>query len=522
MNVTRPSRRRFLALGAAFSLATAQNFAASLTHRIFAESTERSPLPEPSWSKLPRWRGFNLLEKFGGANAPFREDDFRNISDLGFNFVRLPMNYLHWTVGNDRRRFNEKTLDEINQAIEFGQKYGVHVCVNFHRAPGYTVADPKESPLVWDDDATLDLCAFHWREFAKRWRGVPNANLSFNLFNEPAGVTEETYFRVVKRLAQEIRAEDPDRLIICDGLDWGGKPCASFKELKVAQATRGYAPMEISHYGANWVNSANFPEPSWPTSSFNGLFPSIGQREMSEAARRPLLLKGKFPKGASIVLTVNVVSRESELVATADGRETFRKRFVSSSGKGEWKKEVYSQEYKIYQNVFDLECRFELDRDANEIEISNVEGDWATISKIAIVFPDGREATAQGVANWSADERAPLTLEERGDRIEIRGGDTKDRMFLERTAVAPWRALAESGVGVMVGEFGAYNKTPIKVARAWMEDMLANWFDAGFGWALWNFRGPFGVADSGRADVDYESWRGLQLDRATVELLQRY
>jgi hypothetical protein len=37
---------------------------------------------------------------------------------------------------------------------------------------------------------------------------------------------------------------------------------------------------------------------------------------------------------------------------------------------------------------------------------------------------------------------------------------------------------------------------------------------------LWNFRGSFGVLDSGRADVQYEDWRGHKLDRAMLRLLQ--
>ena len=46
---------------------------------------------DPTWSALPRCRGFNLLEKFvaGRNSKPFLEEDFRLISKLGFNFVRL-------------------------------------------------------------------------------------------------------------------------------------------------------------------------------------------------------------------------------------------------------------------------------------------------------------------------------------------------------------------------------------------------------------------------------------------------
>ena len=53
-----------------------------------------------------------------------------------------------------------------------------------------------------------------------------------------------------------------------------------------------------------------------------------------------------------------------------------------------------------------------------------------------------------------------------------------------------------------------------------MRDCLANWKEAGWGWALWNFRGSFGILDSERRDVAFESWHGQKLDRAMLELLQ--
>jgi endoglucanase len=55
-----------------------------------------------------------------------------------------------------------------------------------------------------------------------------------------------------------------------------------------------------------------------------------------------------------------------------------------------------------------------------------------------------------------------------------------------------------------------------------MRDCLENWKRAGWGWALWNFRGDFGVLDSNRSDVSYERWKGHLLDREMLELLQRY
>ena len=69
---------------------------------------------------------------------------------------------------------------------------------------------------------------------------------------------------------------------------------------------------------------------------------------------------------------------------------------------------------------------------------------------------------------------------------------------------------------------GAFNRTPHAAALAWMEDWLTLWREVGWGWALWNFRGSFGLLDSGRADVDYETLGEHQLDRRMLELLRRY
>ena len=52
-----------------------------------------------------------------------------------------------------------------------------------------------------------------------------------------------------------------------------------------------------------------------------------------------------------------------------------------------------------------------------------------------------------------------------------------------------------------------------------MRDLLALWKDAGWGWSMWNLRGAFGIVDSERADVRYESFNGHKLDREMLELL---
>lgn len=242
-------------------------------------------LPEASFDDIPRWRGFNLLEKFQNApdefsdlapvwsyyNEPFREEDFHIIQELGFNFVRLPMSYKCWINGDNLLDFNEKALKEIDQAVEWGKKYQIHVSICMHRAPGYCVAGrPAEKYDLWTDEYIQDVFATHWAMFARRYKGISNKYVSFDLVNEPI-TTEERYEKVIRKAVKAIRDVDPDRLIIADGIDCGSRVMPGVDDLNLVQSGRGYTPVFLTHYKATWTQWwAHSPEedvktlPTWP------------------------------------------------------------------------------------------------------------------------------------------------------------------------------------------------------------------------------------------------------------------
>jgi endoglucanase len=74
----------------------------------------------------------------------------------------------------------------------------------------------------------------------------------------------------------------------------------------------------------------------------------------------------------------------------------------------------------------------------------------------------------------------------------------------------------------MVGEWGVHNQTPHDATLALMTDKLEAYKELGFGWALWNFNGSFGIVDSGRSDVVYGNLNGYKLDVEMSELLLKY
>jgi aryl-phospho-beta-D-glucosidase BglC (GH1 family) len=481
-------------------------------------------LPKADARQLPRWRGFNLVEKFTRRRdtRPFLEEDFRLIHELGFNFVRLPMDYRVWIVGDDWTKFNEKQLRDIDQAVAWGEKYGIHVSINFHRAPGYTVAKPPEPKSLWTDPEAQQVCALHWSTFARRYRGIPNERLSFNLFNEPANVDTEAYVAVVKKIVAAIRAEDPNRLIISDGLSWGRQPVLELADLGVAQATRGYAPSDVTHYMASWIAGADkFPLPTWPRPMAYGTLFAPQKGGMSPEAKQPLVVEGPFDQETTLRIHVMTVSSRAMLVLRADGKTIWEKPFVCGPGEGEWKKAVFRPEWKSYQNTYDRDYETQIPAGTRRVELALTGGDWLQLSEIGLKRPGTAEDTLPLRNGW--DQRPAQVAYQPGQGpIPFLGEVVEDRQWLWETRIVPWKEAQAKGIGVMVGEFGCYNRTPHPVVLAWMEDCLKNWQEAGFGWALWNFRGSFGILDSGRSDVEYEEFQGHKLDRKMLDLLQRY
>jgi endoglucanase len=82
----------------------------------------------------------------------------------------------------------------------------------------------------------------------------------------------------------------------------------------------------------------------------------------------------------------------------------------------------------------------------------------------------------------------------------------------------PWLEVESAGSPIHVGEFGCFNKTDDTVAMAWLRDLLSLYKEYRWGYAMWNFKGPFGVVEHGRPGSRYEIYKGYRIDRELFEL----
>lgn len=244
-----------------------------------------------SINKLPKWKGFNLLDFFT-PNAidqlVTKEEHFKWMQDWGFDFVRIPIAYPSY-LNFDRSRnitpdevynISNAAVEKIDTLVAMAHKYNLHVSLNLHRAPGYCINAGFYEPYnLWKDDAAQQAFYFHWNMWAKRYKNVSPAKISFDLVNEPsmredmndqhsrsAAVPGDVYRKVAKAAAEAIRKENPQHLVIADGNNVGSTVIKEITDLDIAQSCRGYNPGFISHYKAPWANKdpEHMPVPSWP------------------------------------------------------------------------------------------------------------------------------------------------------------------------------------------------------------------------------------------------------------------
>ena len=471
---------------------------------------------EKSWRPAEKWRGFNLLGMFqkSWGTPGFHEREFKAIHELGFNFVRLPMDYRLWIKNGDWDEIDEERVKLIDQAVAWGKQYNIHVQLCFHRAPGYTVAKPAEERDLFTDPEAQRVCCKHWAFFAKRYKGIPNEAMSFNLFNEPDDRPDELYTKVCERLIEAIHREDPDRFIIADGLKWGGKPCVGLFKYKglVGQAMRGYQPFGLTHYMASWVNTPK-ADPQWPP------LPSVSP--LYGPTKKPWdvpFTVERAPAG-KWTLQLGKISTLAHFVVEADGVKV-ADRVYEPGFKPGWTNVVYEERWRCHQGVTLDPLTFTLPKAADRLTIQITEGDWAEALKLSV--RDGeRMAFMPFTSSWGETN---ATFRFTGWDAAVPGFSSPNtesgEAYLTRTMLDPWKPARDAGVFTMVGEFGSHNKTPHPIVLAWLKDLLITLKKEDIPWALWNFNGSFGVADSNRADVTYEPYEGFKLDRKMLTILQ--
>lgn len=174
------------------------------------------------------------------------ESDFKNISDMGFNCVRIPFWYRNFQSDDNGTWILDENgqidLSRLEWAVEMCRKYGLYAILDLHAANGvqgyadhaghkdnYHFFDRNEKG-EWYREQAVEL----WRVIAERFAGDP-AIAMFDLLNEPmcnVPLTKRIHkyiWEYYDMCYDAIRAEDPDRVITMIGT-WSANKLPNPKE----------------------------------------------------------------------------------------------------------------------------------------------------------------------------------------------------------------------------------------------------------------------------------------------------
>jgi aryl-phospho-beta-D-glucosidase BglC (GH1 family) len=512
-------------------------------------------LPEASVQKLPNWSGLTLANKlFDDVPAQigslmYVEQDVKNISDLGFNFVRAPLNYYAICLSEQNPKVNMVQIKNIDNLIEWGIKYRVHICLDVHSLPGFASTYTRSTNYnedFYENEKRQELACGFWSMLARRYANVPNSVLSFDLLNEPMSYpSEEACNNVIKKIINAIRIEDSSRLIFIDGLQAAdGSPAQSpdegLKGNNVSQSMHYYNP---SFFTYNAFNNCGYPPQGWPLPYVNGWTWGTKQNGV------PLTIKGDFEKGLKINVTVSALGDFGDIVVKADGKEILRKTIDKHTVGVNGCTSILdnSDSPDIESANYDLDLTAELQQPVQKIEIFYENGWWMKLSNIVLIYPENINTatpyfnsvmSGSGIKYYTKNKiinilcsdgepDTPASTDVIVDKNGIYSNQAQDDLYFDinamRKFVSKWADFAKkNNVAIMCQEFGVWNTVPHDASLSWLNDWLTVLKENNIPWCMWGYSEQLGIFNSDRYDVKYEKYGPYLLDREMLQLLQKY
>ncbi len=513
------------------------------------DQIERSKsMPAATVQKLPDWRGFNFVNKsstgplytnYANTNM-YTEQDIKNISELGFNFVRVQLNYNLICKSDDDSSVDMVQLENIDNLVKWGIKYKVHICFNGYQFPGYPADGSSTKEKFFKSEKDQDIAADFLAMLARRYADLPNNVVSFNLLNEPIMTTKETYVKVIGKLSSAIRKVTPDRLIIADGyilnnLYVAGEPLKEIADMGIVQSMHYYIPDFLCF--ALFNNSGYAPQ-NWPIPYVNGLVWGSGKN------KGDLSVQGKFSAGTEVTIRVASVNGNGDVVIKADGNEVMRKSLKNHKAGENGCTSLLDSNTAFYN----LDYTVKLPDTAQKLEVVWDGGEWLKVSNITIKHPEttdvktpylGSASDSFNVVKFTTNNVITNILCTRGETdianstVTVAQDGTYENFAQKnlelniqrmREFVKTWSDFSkQTGTAVMCQEFGICNNVSEKASLSWMEDWLKVMTENNIPWATMGYREQFfGILNSNRIDVKYEKYGPYLLDREMLKLLQKY
>ena len=188
-----------------------------------------------------------------------QESDMRQVSDFGFNCVRLPFNYR--LIESKSNGYNLAGLKYIDDVIDWASKYGVYVMLDLHAAPGAQNHDWHSDSLgraeLWTKKSNRAKVYKLWEFLADRYKDEPMV-AGYDLLNEPVLDDAQLLNEFYRESIKAIRRCDKKHILFVEGKHWAQDISVldDFADDNWAYSIHYYEPLEFSF---NFVPHIHYP-----------------------------------------------------------------------------------------------------------------------------------------------------------------------------------------------------------------------------------------------------------------------
>lgn len=207
-------------------------------HRLIAQV----PAPFSRGVNLTNWFQSDL-DRLAFGKYDFR--DFQEIKALGADVIRLPVD-LRAMLKSDFSP-DERFLFFMDKAASMADSAGIHLILDNHTFdPSIDTSPDVENWLIPA-----------WQALARHYLGrFPS--LSFEILNEPHGISDAQWNAIQLRTVAAVRSIDSQRWLVIGGAGWNGiwnlDPMPVYPHERLIYTYHFYEPFLFTHQGATWTS----------------------------------------------------------------------------------------------------------------------------------------------------------------------------------------------------------------------------------------------------------------------------
>ncbi len=245
--------------------------------------TENFNFQECAGGSMKKFTGFYKGINLGGWISQCKEyskehydsfisrDDFFKIKELGFDHVRLPLDYN--VIMEDDGSFIESGFSYLDKGISWAKESGLKVVLDLHKTLGY-MFDTNAVPNPDDffiNSKLQDVFVKIWDKLSERYKDCTDM-VAFELLNEIVNPHyEEKWNEIASRAFAVIRKNAPDSWILVGGVNYNSVSAVPGIKVPFDEKTvlnfHCYEPLVFTHQKAHWIKEmpsdfdVNYPGP---------------------------------------------------------------------------------------------------------------------------------------------------------------------------------------------------------------------------------------------------------------------